>query len=225
MTATTSDLVAWLDQPGWKPATRRAVRSSLRAYYKWALDAGVRPDDPSAKLRPIRVPERRIKEAPLEVVEEALAGASDRDRLALGLAVFAGLRRAEIAGLHADHIDLVEEMLEVTGKGSKTRWVPIHPRLLADLTEVKRTGGHVFRGADGWSPVTADAMGRRLARLLPGRWTAHSLRHAYAGNVYRASKDIRAVQQLLGHASVATTQLYTHVDRDDLRAAVGAWAS
>jgi site-specific recombinase XerD len=67
-------------------------------------------------------------------------------------------------------------------------------------------------------------MGRRIARALPGKWSAHSLRHYFAGNVYRASHDIRSVQQLLGHASIATTEIYTHVNDDDLHAAVGAWA-
>jgi site-specific recombinase XerC len=138
------------------------------------------------------------------------------------LAAYAGLRRAEIANLHADQIG--ERMLTVTGKGSKMRRVPIHPMLEEPLRKVKGRGGYAFPNTDG-GPITADAMGRRIARALPGKWSAHSLRHYYAGGVYRASHDIRSVQQLLGHASIATTEIYTQVNDDDLQAAVAAWVS
>jgi site-specific recombinase XerC len=115
-------------------------------------------------------------------------------------------------------------MLTVTGKGSKTRRVPIHPMLVEPLRKVQERGGYAFPSVDG-GPITPDAMGRRIARALPGKWSAHSLRHYFAGNVYRASHDIRSVQQLLGHASIATTEIYTHVNDEDLHAAVGMWAS
>lgn len=222
VSAETADLVAWLENPRWKPATRLAARSSLRSYYRWAVESGLRTDDPSARTKAVKVPPRTIKEAPQGALLEALERVGERDRLAILLAAYAGLRRAEIATLHADNIG--ERMLTVTGKGSKTRRVPIHPMLEAPLRAAKERGGYVFRGADGWSPVTPDAMGRRIARALPDKWSAHSLRHYYAGHVYRASHDIRAVQQLLGHSSVATTQIYTMVDDDDLHRAVGAWA-
>jgi integrase/recombinase XerC len=222
LTVTTGDIVAWLDRPDWKPATQLAVRSSLRSFYKWATESGLRPDDPSAKTRAVKVPPRAIKEAPQAALLQALERVNDRDRLAVMLAAYAGLRRAEIATLHADNIG--DRMLTVTGKGSKTRRVPIHPMLEAPLREAKARGGYLFRGCDGWSPVTPDAMGRRISRALPDKWSAHSLRHYYAGHVYRASHDIRAVQMLLGHSSIATTEIYTRIDDDDLHAAVGAWA-
>jgi site-specific recombinase XerD len=223
LTATTEDVIAWLENPGWKPNTRQAARASLRSFYRWATETDLVAKDPTTKTRPVKVPPRAIKEAPQEALLTALERVGERDRLAIMLAAYAGLRRAEIAGLHADNIG--DRMLTVTGKGSKTRRVPIHPLLEAPLRQVKERGGYVFPGADGWGPVGADAMGRRIARALPDQWSAHSLRHYYAGNVYRASHDIRAVQQLLGHASIATTQIYTHIDDDELHRAVGAWAS
>ena len=222
-TATTEEIIGWLENPDWKPATRMSARSSLRSFYKWALEAEVVHKDPTARTRPVKVPPRAVKEAPQDALLTALEAVGDRDRLAIMLAAYAGLRRAEIATLHADNIE--DRMLTVTGKGSKTRRVPIHPMLVSPLREAKERGGYVFRGADGWSPVTPDAMGRRIARALPDHWSAHSLRHYFAGNVYRASHDIRAVQQLLGHSSIATTQIYTHIDDDELHRAVGAWAS
>lgn len=221
--ADVADVIGYLETPGWKPNTRLAVRSSLRSYYKWAMQTGVRADDPTAHTRQVRIPARHIKEAPQEALEKALEVCSERDRLAILLAAYAGLRRAEIAMLHCDEIG--EHMIEVTGKGGKTRRVPIHPKLAGPLAEAKARGGYVFRGADGWSPVTVDALGRRIARALPGNWSAHSLRHYFAGHVYRASHDLRAVQMMLGHSSISTTEIYTRVTDQDLTAAVNTWAS
>ena len=222
-TATTEDVIGWLENPTWKAATRMSARSSLRSYYKWALEADVLTVDPTAKTRSVKAPPRAIKEAPEDALTVALASVGERDRLAIMLAAYAGLRRAEIANLHAD--DIGERMLTITGKGNRTRRVPIREQLAGPLRAARDRGGYVFRGADGWSPVTADAMGRRIARALPDKWSAHSLRHYYAGHVYRASHDIRSVQKLLGHSSIATTEIYTMVNDDDLHAAVGMWAS
>jgi site-specific recombinase XerC len=221
-TATPEVIIGWLDNPGWKPATKLSARASLRSYYRWALESGRLTEDPTVKTRAIKMPPRSIKEAPKEALLEALEHVEARDRLAIMLAAYAGLRRAEIANLHADQIG--DRMLTIVGKGSKERRVPIHPLLEEPLREVRARGGYAFPNVDG-RPITPDAMGRRIARALPGKWSAHSLRHYYAGNVYRASHDIRAVQQLLGHSSIATTQIYTHIDDDDLHRAVGAWAS
>lgn len=223
LTATTEDVIAWLENPEWKPNTRQAARASLKLFYRWAVQADLVAKDPTLKTRPVKVPPRAIKEAPQEALLRALETVGDRDRLAIMLAAYAGLRRAEIATLHADNIG--DRMLTITGKGSKVRRVPIHPLLEAPLRAMKERGGYVFPGANGWDPVGPDALGRRISRALPDGWSAHSLRHYYAGHVYRASHDIRAVQQLLGHASIATTQIYTHIDDDELHRAVGAWAS
>ena len=221
-TATPEQIIEWLENPEWKPATKLSARASLRSYYRWAIEAGRLTADPTVKTRPIKMPPRHIKEAPKEALLAALENVTSRDRLAIMLAAYAGLRRAEIANLHADQIG--DRMLTVTGKGSKTRRVPIHPMLEDGLREVKARGGYAFPNVDG-GPITPDAMGRRIARALPGSWSAHSLRHYFAGNVYRASHDIRAVQQLLGHSSISTTEIYTQVNDDDLHAAVGMWAS
>jgi site-specific recombinase XerD len=221
-TATPEVIIKWLENPEWKPATKLSARASLRSYYRWAIESGRLSVDPTAKTRAIKMPPRSVKEAPKEALLEALEKVEARDRLAIMLAAYAGLRRAEIASLHADQIG--DRMLTITGKGSKVRRVPIHPLLEEQLREVQRRGGYAFPNVDG-GPITPDAMGRRIARALPGKWSAHSLRHYFAGNVYRASHDIRAVQQLLGHASISTTEIYTHVDDSELERAVGAWAS
>jgi integrase/recombinase XerC len=219
-TASSDDVVAWLGDPNLKPSTKHSYRASLRMFYRWMRVTGRREDDPTEATRSIPVPRAQPRPAKDADVAAALAGASQEDRLAVLLAALAGLRRAEIAGLHADDID--DTTIRITGKGGVIRTIPIHPVLMRELKPWAARGGYLFRGRDGTSPVTADAMGRRISRLLDSG--AHSLRHKFATDAYRGTKDIRAVQELLGHASVATTQVYTAVDGDALSAAVNSIA-
>ena len=219
-TATTDDIVAWLGDVGLKPSTRHSYRATVRMFYRWMRQTGRREDDPTEGTRRVPVPRAQPRPAKTEDVREAMGKATQEDRLALMLASLAGLRRAEIAGLHADDID--DTSIRVTGKGGVERTIPIHPLLMRELKPWAARGGFLFRGRDGRGAISADAMGRRISRLLESG--AHSLRHKFATDAYRGTKDIRAVQELLGHASVATTQVYTAIDGDDLSAAVNSIA-
>ena len=212
--ATTTDLEAYLAAHEWAPETRKSVRSSLRAFYSWAEEAGHVEVDPSRRLPNVPVPQGKPKPAPDDVVTRALASASERTRLMVMLAAYAGLRRAEIASLHAD--DVVGDVLRVTGKGGRTRVVPMHPDLAGALVGVR---GYVFPGNDH-GHLSPDRVGRILSDLLGRGWTAHTLRHRFATRAYAGERDLLTVQQLLGHSSVATTQRYTQPPDDALRRAV-----
>lgn len=218
--ATTEDVLAWLSNPTLKPATRRSYRASLRMFYRWMRLTGRRQDDPTEATRPVRVPRSAPRPASAEALDEALANACQEDRLALLLAALAGLRRAEIANLHAD--DLGDTSIRVEGKGGVVRYVPIHPALMKELRPWAARGGYLFRGRGGTSAISADAMGRRISRLLDTG--AHSLRHKFATDAYRGTKDLRAVQELLGHSSIITTQVYTAVGDDAMTQAVNSIA-
>jgi integrase len=110
--------------------------------------------------------------------------------------------------------------LVVHGKGGKERIVPISDHL-----------AYIIRGLDGWlfpngagGHLTADRVGRPIARALPGDWTAHTLRHRYATRAFRDSRNLRAVQTLLGHSSLITTECYIAIEDDEVRAAAAcAW--
>jgi integrase len=204
-----------------EPETLKSAQSSLRGFYKWAYRHGHSPDDPTDLLAPVRVPSAPdlTRCAPDEALRSALlACSSDADRAMLLLAAHAGLRRAEIASVHSR--DLHGEVLTVTGKGRRKRRVPLGPDLAA-----------MVRRADGWllpsparpgQPVTADWVGRRVSLLLPGGWTAHSLRHRYATRAYKGTRALFAVQRLLGHANVQTTRRYVDSDDDAIAAAAAA---
>lgn len=211
-------ILAWSAGHDWSPNTRRSCRAALKRFFHWARLAGLRDDDPSELLLSIRVPRPAPRPAPTQVLTAALDTApTHADRLMLLLASFGGLRRTEIAKVHATHVE--SGFLFVQGKGGVQRIVPIHSMLAAPLERVQRRGGWAFPGRFT-GHASPDFIGKRISRLLGPGWTAHTLRHRFATEAYRSSRDLLAVQQLLGHASVATTQIYVGVDREALTATV-----
>lgn len=219
-TCSTTDLVTWLSaHPEWKPATRSSARSSLTTFFAWMRKMGHRADDPSLDTISVRVPMGPPRPCPESALADALSHATPRGRTAILLGAYAGLRRAEIAGLHADMIDLEAMTLRVTGKGGKTRIVPIASALAHEMTEAKARGGWVFPGPHG-DHLSPTSIGRMVSPLLGSGLTTHTLRHRFATRVFSGSHNLRATQELLGHSSMATTQRYTQVTDEERRKAV-----
>jgi site-specific recombinase XerD len=215
---------------------------AIHTFYRWATARGAVERDPAAMLGRPKVVNRlptvlRPREA-AELVEAPAPPEGDRpleravalrDRAILELMYGSGLRVAEVAGLTVDRLDLGRGRVTVMGKGSKEREVPMSdPAVLA--IEAYLVAGRRSMASEG-SPAaffnrrhkpigTRDIrrlVGRYGARMLSGRHvTPHTLRHSFATHLLEGGADIRAVQELLGHASVATTQRYTHVSRSRL---------
>ena len=215
---------------------------AIHTFYRWATARGAVERDPAAMLGRPKVVNRlptvlRPREA-AELVEAPAPPEGDRpleravalrDRAILELMYGSGLRVAEVAGLTVDRLDLGRGRVTVMGKGSKEREVPMSdPAVLA--IEGYLVAGRPWMAPEG-SPAaffnqrhkpigTRDIrrlVGRYGARMLSGRHvTPHTLRHSFATHLLEGGADIRAVQELLGHASVATTQRYTHVSRSRL---------
>jgi integrase len=220
-TCTSQDMIDWLSaNPAWKPATRRAARSALTTFYAWLRKMGHRLDDPAADTASVRVPMGAPKPCPEQVLAQAIDKADPRARLALLLGAYAGLRRAEIAGLHASMIDLEARTLRITGKGGRTRVVPMADALVEELTIAVARGGYFFPNGRGGS-LSPTSLGRLVSPLLGEGYSTHALRHRFATRVYQGTHDLRATQELLGHSSIATTERYTAVSDDQRRAAVG----
>lgn len=215
---TVEDVTAWLAGESRGPAARKSFLSALRSFYKWAVAAGRLEHNPTLLAHSIRVPEGVPKPCPEDVLGRALARADEETRLMLMCGAYAGMRRAEIAALHESWVTHVGLM--VTGKGRKTRRVPIHPNLAPLLMFSDYAFPSPYRKRKHMSP---DYVADRVESVLEG-WTTHSLRHRFATQAYRATKDIRAVQQLLGHASPTTTARYVLLDEDTLAAVVQAVA-
>lgn len=215
---TTGQLVDLCASHQWSNDHRRGVRTALIGFYDW-----LGGDNPARGLP--QVPESKPRPRPVTdtIWKELLDSAPPRERLMARLAGEAGLRRAEVAQVHRD--DLVEDntgwSLIVKGKGGKQRTVPITD-CLADAINGYRPGeynprGFLFPGQiDGH--ISANRVGVALSRLMPEGWSMHKLRHRYASKGFAGTGNLRAVQEALGHASVATTQRYTAVASRDVRA-------
>lgn len=214
------DLEAWIAAHRWAPASHAKAVQALRAFYLWASLTGRMDHDPALGLRGARVPRGVPDPCPEPVYQAALRAASGSDYWRLRLAGDTGLRRAELAAVNsADVRDTpAGPVLRVTGKGGVVRTVPL-PDDLAVWIGMQH--GFVFTGKRG--PMSPGAVGKWYSKHLGMH--PHSLRHRYATRAYRSHHDIDAVRMLLGHASVATTQMYIAVGADEmLDSARGAWA-
>lgn len=217
---TIDHLRAYMDRPEWAPNTCQVVRSSLGGFYKYLHDEEILTRNPAARLESPKVPASKPKPASDDAVAEALAVASDRVKLMITLGMMVGLRAMEIAAVHTDDVTLGSNgaTLRVLGKGNKTRVIPLSDDVASLL--LSDTSGYLFPGRNPAHHISPAYVSRLVSKTLPPGVTCHKLRHRFATLAYRGSGNIRVVQELLGHASVATTQIYISVDNDELRQAV-----
>lgn len=220
---TLDDLAGWLGSLDVGANTRRVARQSLRAFYRWGTATGRVRVDPSAELPAVRPPRALPRPAPESVIVNALDQADERQRDAIELGAVAGLRRWEIARARTDDLTLRADgwWLHVVGKGNEQRDIPLPCELAERLSS--RPPGWLFPNGRG-GHLTPAHLGVLMRQVLSGRWTPHTLRHRFASTAYTAERDIMAVKQLLGHANVSTTQIYTAVPDGARRAAVTAAA-
>ncbi len=237
--------LAWRTRHGWSPRSNARLLSALRAFYADRQRRHGRADDPTALLDPPKLP-RSLPKALSESQIDALLDAPDpgtpeglRDRTMLELMYACGLRVSELTGLPANGVNLRQGALRVTGKGGRTRLVPLGEeaqhwlqRYLDEARTVLAGGRALPGGAHGDTPlfVTANraAMSRQqfwalvkryaaAAGIDPTRVSPHGLRHSFATHLLNRGADLRALQMLLGHSSLSTTQIYTLVAREQLK--------
>jgi integrase/recombinase XerD len=232
------DFVYTLKDLGLAPATIRRQIASTHTYFGFLVAEGHLRADPSDRLE---TPRRgRVLPEVLSVREaEALLAAPQvdeplawRDRALLELGYGAGLRVSELCALGLTDLQLGEGLVRVLGKGSKERLVPIGRKVIGALSvylntlrprlDRGKTRGRVLLNARG-APLTRAGAWTIIKRLatragISKRVTPHTLRHSFATHLLEGGADLRAVQEMLGHADLSTTQIYTHVDREYLRA-------
>jgi integrase/recombinase XerD len=239
------DYLAWRSRHGWSPRSNARLLSALRAFFADAVRRGERSDDPSALLDPPKLP-RLLPKALAESQIDALLASPDvetplglRDRAMLELMYAAGLRVSELVNLPANAVNLRQGVLRVTGKGSKERLVPLgeesqhwlerylaesRPQLTGKRTVPTPQDGavpmfldpslHPLSRQQFWGLVKKYAV---LAGIDPARISPHGLRHSFATHLLNRGADLRALQMLLGHSSLSTTQIYTLVAREHLQ--------
>jgi integrase len=218
---TAEDLLALFGGRAWSPAHRKTMRESVRSFYRWATEANVTPTDVSACLPSVKPPPPRARPVPDEIWAALMAHDDDRLRLMARLAGQAGLRRAEVAATHTDDVicDAEGWSLIVRGKGDRQRVVPIGEDLAQALQTLPR--GYVFASRKG-GHLSPREVGMLVSAAMPPGWSMHMLRHRFATRGYAGTGNLRAVQEALGHASVATTQRYTAVSSRDVRSVTEA---
>ena len=228
---------AWLLRRGLGTATVARRRSALKGFHAHRARQTGRGQDPLAELPPARR-ERKLPHAlPFEEIERLLAQpAGDgalalRDRALLELAYASGLRVSELLGVTSDRLDLSARTVLVAGKGDKERAVPFGRAAARAMKEYLERGRPRLCARARHDRLFANARGGPLGRMgfwkvlraharaagITARVHPHALRHSFATHLLERGADLRVVQELLGHASVATTAIYTHLDRGYLR--------
>lgn len=219
VTATPDDLRAWQTQfIRLAPASIDVYTRHVQAFFRWAVGVGVVSIDPSVGLARPRVPAGRPHPTAEDDLRLIFSCTSGTLRIVFALATFAGLRRGEICRLQRPDVDLTARVVHVLGKGNKERDVPLIGPLVNELAGFMRPHGYLVVREDGVPYVrNPDLLSGRSARYLRSlgvHSTLHSMRHAFATDVYRTTHDLLFVAELLGHASVNTTQIYAKPDFD-----------
>jgi integrase/recombinase XerD len=237
--AAADDVRAYFAGPGGDGAASSVARrtAAVRVFYAYLVREGIRDDDPAALLRTPRRPQDLPRVLSVEEVEAILAAVvpagplGQRDLAALELLYGCGLRVSELVGLRDGDVDVEGGLVRCVGKGEKERVVPMGgaagsavSRYLADGRRVLLRGRRrpeLILNARG-GPLTRQGFGYILRKVLAradmlGAASAHTFRHSFATHLLAAGADLRSVQEMLGHANVATTQLYTHVTVEHLR--------
>jgi integrase/recombinase XerD len=221
----------------YRPASIARMLSAVRSFHRFELREGVTDRDPTAGIVPPKLP--RSLPRPLSVNEVArlleTPPAGDavglRDRAILELLYGAGLRISELTGLDVDDVELEEGSVRVLGKGGKERDVPVGRYAREAVTAYLTRARPGFATARSRAALLLNQRGGRLTRQgvslllarhvraagIRRRVTPHTLRHSFATHLLEGGADVRVVQELLGHASVATTQIYTLVTKEHLR--------
>jgi integrase/recombinase XerC len=221
--------LATLHARGIKPKTLARSLSAWRSFYNWLGREGVVRANPCLGLRPPkgekRLPNALSVDQMARLLEQEGAGDvwSLRDSAMFELMYSSGLRRAELIGLDLGGVKLDEAEVTVIGKGSRTRIVPVGGQALAALRiwlavrdSVAGDTAALFVGQRGGrisaSVLTKALKARAIRHGVQAHVHPHALRHSFASHVLQSSGDLRAVQEMLGHASLSTTQIYTHLD-------------
>ena len=231
-TARLRRFVALLHAQGLSGRTLAKILSAWRGLYRWLVRHRRFRSNPVQGLRSPKSPRPLPKALSVEEAQQLLACEPDaapellRDQAMFELLYSSGLRLAELVALDSDdgRLDLREGEVTVTGKGAKTRTVPVGARAREALrnwlaARARLAAGHekaLFVGARGRriAPRVVNARLKALARRRGVRTPVHPhvLRHSFASHVLQSSQDLRAVQEMLGHSSISTTQVYTHLD-------------
>lgn len=210
--------------------------SSIKAFFGYMVTTGMLGKSPATDLDVLKVGRKLPVTLTVEEVSAIIESAGDskplclRDRAALELLYGAGLRISELLGLKISDFMFDDELLSVIGKGNKQRLVPYGKKAARAVDDYLKNARPLLIKEKGVPYLIVNARGKRMTRMgflkilrvyrikagIKKRVTPHTFRHSYATHLLEGGADLRVVQELLGHADISTTQIYTHVDREYL---------
>lgn len=212
------DMREFLGREGVSPGTKRTERTALQAFYRWALDDGYITEDPTVKLRPVRVPTAQARPFAAWQIEAMLAsGCRFRTQAMILVGYYQGFRVSQIARLRGDDIDRKAMTIRTIAKGGKLRYLPLRGEV-AELSLLMPLVDWWFPARDGSdAPIKSASVtdlitaAKHRAGITNRDLTPHSLRHSFGCELSDAGVDIRVIQELLLHEQLSTTQIYTRV--------------
>jgi integrase/recombinase XerD len=201
--------------------TMQTERDCFRAFFRFLLEEGYRTDDPSERLAPVRAPRGEPRPYSSEQIDALLgSGSYRRTRVMILLGCYQGFRVGTIARVHGRDVDLAEGTIRAVGKGGKVRVLPLHP-LVAEAAAAMPADDWWFPARNGaGGPIKSRSVtdlitrAKKRAGIAERELTPHSLRHSFGTHLVEGGVDIRIVQELMMHSSLATTQIYTGVNRE-----------
>jgi integrase/recombinase XerC len=238
---TIRQFLASLDEHHYSPATMARKIATLRSFYRWLDKCGLVPSNPMLMIRTPRQSKRLPKAINVEQVEKLLSAPNDsdllgaRDRAILETLYSTGIRVSELVGIDRGDIDDAAQALIVRGKGRKERIVPLGTHALTALRHYSKMLDSsplpTINGGDRTGPLFVNKHGTRLSTRsvrrkvskylvtagLDPEISPHTLRHSFATHLLDNGADLRSVQELLGHQSLSTTQVYTHLTTQRMR--------
>jgi integrase/recombinase XerD len=234
-----ADYLAWRKRSGLAAASIKLEAVALRVFFRFLLARKILSSNPAENLSVPRIPKHLPETLDTSAITRLLESVNEvdafglRDRAMLELLYASGLRISELCNIRLENLDLTDGMIRVTGKGNKTRLVPVgseartalgryleiqRPKLIS-----RRSGAEIFLSVRGrkLTPQRVWQLIKRYAARagLEANVYPHLLRHSFATHLLVGGADLRVIQEMLGHADISTTQIYTHVDSSHLKAA------
>ncbi|MEO0189597.1 MAG: site-specific tyrosine recombinase XerD [candidate division WOR-3 bacterium] len=222
---------------GLSPVSINRKISAMRSYYAFLYSNNCIDKNPAEDLEVLKVGRKLPQTLSIEEVNAIIESAEEktpaglRDRVCLELLYGSGLRISELLNLKISDIMTKEELLSIIGKGNKQRFVPFGKKALRAIQEYLRQGRPALMKKKKSPYLILNARGNKLSRMgflkilrkyliksgIRKKITPHTFRHSFATHLLQAGADLRAVQELLGHSDISTTQIYTHIDREYLK--------
>lgn len=235
------EFIQWVNELGMIPSSQARILSGIKSFYKFMLIEDIISADPSELLESPRIQRKLPDTLSYEEINQLIAAIDlskpdgNRNKAILEMLYSCGLRVSELTELKISNLNLDIEFIKVTGKGNKERLVPISHTAIKALQlwlDHSRKHGKINKGEE--NIVFLSRRGTRLTRVfifmlikqlaatigLKKKISPHTFRHSFATHLIERGADLRAVQEMLGHESITTTEIYTHLDRDYLKSTI-----